>query len=195
MKMILKTLKTTVLSLFMAMLYVACSNEKVDPRIVLDNPTNEEITFIIDADSYTLKAGERQLINLTDGSHSLKVEGKEVSFQKTAEDGGSIINPTKSNYVLWTELYTDTEPNQSILRMMQQEITLDGESYTGPFAVVNDYYIKRGEGTSTLWKWGLDEELPDTYYTESMGSNFQFKLAKIFRASDFKVAIEKVMQE
>lgn len=191
-------MRLPLLSLALGLALTACtgSGEKTDPRIVLDNPTEQALSFSIDDKSYTLAAGERQLIELADGKHSIKVGEVATEIDKAPEDGGSIINPSAATYVIWTELYTDKEPSPMMLSTMQREIELNGQTYAGPFETTSELYIKRNDGSSFgRWKWGLDEEMPESYYTESMGSNFQFKIAKIYRATDFVKAYNKLMAE
>lgn len=185
--------KSFLLAAASAALLWSCATGE-DQRIVLDNPTEEAITFSIDKDSYTLEAGTSRQIELADGTHTLTYNGNSTSFEKAKEDGGSIVNPTNATYIIWSELYTDKTPNKGYYRTFIKEIEIDGETYQGPFAKVGGIYIRRHDGSSFgVWKWGLDEEMPEDYYTDSMGENFQFKISKIYRVKDFKVAFEKAL--
>ena len=163
-----------------------------DKRVVLDNPTRDEITFKIDEQSYTIPAGGRQLIELPDGVHTLLYNGEQTSFEKDAEDGGSIINPTNATYILWGDIYTDKEINEAFYNMQIKQLELDGETYQGILEKLNGVYIRRSNGaTQKVWEWGLDEEMPENYHISSMGENFQLKLYKIYRVDDFSLLLRK----
>lgn len=143
--------------------------------VIIDNPTDQEISFEIDGKNYHLAADSSQKITLKNGEHSLKIDGEEYSFKKEgfALKGGidavfdqgigaakyAILNPTQSLYVLSYEYYGDGEP----------EYPEDQDFDAVYFEVRADY--------------GLDESYPDTI-SLSKGTKGVFK-TKLFRGRDY----------
>lgn len=143
--------------------------------VIIDNPTDQEISFEIDGKNYHLAADSSQKITLKNGEHSLKIDGEEYSFKKKGFtfEGGidavldqgigaakyAILNPTQSLYVLSYEYYGDGEP----------EYPEDQDFDAVYFEVRADY--------------GLDESYPDTI-SLSKGTKGVFK-TKLFRGRDY----------
>ena len=75
----------------------------------IDNPTEEAITFKLDGKDYTLEPKTSQVIKLPKGEHTLEYLGETTKFTKKApkflDTDYSVINPTKSLYVLYNEIY------------------------------------------------------------------------------------------
>ena len=76
---------------------------------VIDNPTEKAITFKLDGKDYTLEPKTSQVIKLSKGEHTLEYLGETTKFTKKApkflDTDYSVINPTKSLYVLYNEIY------------------------------------------------------------------------------------------
>ena len=143
--------------------------------VIVDNPTDQEISFQIDGKTYHLSADSSQKITLKNGEHRLKIDGEEYSFKKKGFtfEGGidavldqgigvakyAILNPTQSMYVLSYEYYGDGDP----------EYPEDQNFDAVYFEVIADY--------------GLDESYPDTI-SLSKGTKGVFK-TKLFRAWEY----------
>ena len=143
--------------------------------VIVDNPTDQEISFQIDGKTYHLPADSSQKITLKNGEHRLKIDGEEYSFKKKGFtfEGGidavldqgigatkyAILNPTQSMYVLSYEYYGDGDP----------EYPEDQDFDAVYFEVRADY--------------GLDESYPDTI-SLSKGTKGTFK-TKLFRAWEY----------
>lgn len=143
--------------------------------VIVDNPTDQEISFQIDGKTYHLSANSSQKITLKNGEHRLKIDGEEYSFKKKGFtfEGGidavldqgigatkyAILNPTQSMYVLSYEYYGDGDP----------EYPEDQDFDAIYFEVRADY--------------GLDESYPDTI-SLSKGTKGTFK-TKLFRAWEY----------
>lgn len=143
--------------------------------VIVDNPTDQKISFQIDGKTYHLSANSLQKITLKNGEHRLKIDGEEYSFKKKGFtfEGGidavldqgigatkyAILNPTQSMYVLSYEYYGDGDP----------EYPEDQNFDAVYFEVIADY--------------GLDESYPDTI-SLSKGTKGVFK-TKLFRAWEY----------
>lgn len=143
--------------------------------VIVDNPTDEEISFQIDGKTYHLSAETSEKITLKNGEHTLKIDGEEYPFKKEgfALKGGvnavldqglgaakyAILNPTQSVYVLSHEYYGDGDP----------EYPEDQDFDAVYFEVRADY--------------GLDESYPDTI-SLSKGTKGAFK-TKLFRGREY----------
>ena len=99
-------MKNIFLSLGLASVLFSCS--KQNNAVVVDNPTDKAISFEVDGKPYKMEPNSTQEIELENGNHTLKTpEGKEINFEKSEWQSGSILNPTNSEYVLYTEAYTE----------------------------------------------------------------------------------------
>lgn len=87
-------------------------------KAIIDNPTDQAITFTLDGKEYSLEPKTSKEIGLKDGAHKLSINGEELTFTKGEEskdqsviDGLfttaalAIVNPTLSDYVLAYQMY------------------------------------------------------------------------------------------
>lgn len=87
-------------------------------KALIDNPTDQAITFTLDGKEYSLEANTSKEIGLKDGDHKLSINGEDFSFTKgeaskdqSVIDGLfttaslAIINPTLSDYMLAYQMY------------------------------------------------------------------------------------------
>ncbi len=150
---------------------------------VIDNPTEEAITFKLDGKDYTLEPKTSQVIKLSKGEHSLEYLGETTKFTKKApkflDTDYSVINPTKSLYVLYNEIYwenlTETEAHE-------KSSTYDCEDDQGkpdkcPRKFLSDAFIQESVD------YGLDEDTPENVDV-AKSTRYTIK-KKLFRKDDF----------
>lgn len=176
------------LSLLGVMLYVSCKSDR--SIVVVDNPTDQAITFVIDATTYTLDPKSNIELSLSIGAHTLtSPSGKRTTFTKQEYEEKSLLNPLEANYVIVTTAYTDSDKERNIfLEQMYRLIELNGRYYYGPLQVINAPYTAR-TASGEPWQYGLDEDFEDRISVNAGGStSINIKKAKIYRAEDFESA-------
>lgn len=184
-----KYLLLSILSLGLA----SCGKDKEE--VVVDNPTSADITFFIDGKEYQLKANSFEELKLNVGNHTLKIpQGEEVSFEYAKGQGGSIINPTNTKYILVAENYSDIPIEQNhMYKLLFKDFAFDGDVYYGPFEAVEGYFIPHTEGKP--WRYGLNEEFPESITVTDNGSKMNLTYKKIFRPAEFKKEYQDLIVE
>lgn len=143
-------------------------------KVIIDNPTDQAITFQLNGKDYTLGAKSNQTVKLPDGEHKITIEGEEFSFTKEnllnqdnavlaalSGDPHAILNPTRSDYVLAHQMYGDW-PDSA----WPEDKFYEGELF---FQVYADY--------------GLNADLP---HTLSLSKRTSYVVqTKIFRIEDY----------
>lgn len=161
--------------------------------IVLDNPTKKAIVCYIDGKPYHVVAGGRSYLQLTNGKHNMVYKGDTTAFVKGRRDGGSILNPTRSTYVL---VGVDFPRKDEVVFVTRcgDPTEIEGEYYAGPYIPLNASYLRKYNGEPEFeWYWGLDEEIPEDIVETRlpfMRDNKDYWVYKIYRYEDFK-QIEK----
>lgn len=159
--------------------------------IVLDNPTKEAISCNVDGIDYTVVAKGRRYLQLSNGEHYMVYDGDTTTFVKEAKDGGSILNPTGSTYVIWG--YQFGGPMYVCILWELQKI--EGEYYSGPYTPLTEPYIKRFNGKPEgKWYWGLDEAVPTdkSIRLPFMKGDKEYWVGKLFRYEDFRRAEQPI---
>ena len=178
-------MKNIFLSLGLASVLFSCS--KQNNAVIVDNPTDKAISFEVDGKPYKMEPNSTQEIELENGNHTLKTpEGEEINFEKSEWQSGSILNPTNSEYVLYTEAYTEIPFEQNrMYKMMFKNVKIDGKTYYAPIEITGGYYIPHRDGAP--WKFGLDEDFTETIDIQNYkeGSTYNLMIAKIYRKKDF----------
>lgn len=146
-------------------------------NIVIDNPTSAEIVVKIDETEYKIPANGSVNAKISYGKHSATLNGENVGEFEHAKQNisslilnffdlkASVINPTKTQYVIVTEVYS----------------TRSGGANTISDPVVRDLYIP------ATWNYGLDEVFPAQVTTSSRrgSSSKDIYKKKIFRVADY----------
>lgn len=163
---------------------------------LIDNPTNENITVSVDDAEYVVPANSGLDVEIEYGRHILKYNGQSITiFVKNSADKRVIVNPTLSNYVIYSQLYvTDDASEEEFNSFYESFIKINGDSIDlkigddttrlfAPIKVYNDLFI---EATENGWDYAINEELPDaaSIFTDT-GKHFQTSKKKIFREKDF----------
>ncbi|MDO4881521.1 MAG: hypothetical protein Q3983_09590 [Capnocytophaga sp.] len=174
----------------------SCGNDK--QTIILDNPTNVAITCAVDGKDYNLEANTFQELEMTEGSHTLKLsDGQEIKFDYTKEQSGSVLNPTNTEYVIVAENYSDIpfEKNHMYQRLFK-EFSFDGEVYYGPFEKIGGYFIAANVKNGEPYHYGLNEPFDENitlYNKDNSKTNITRK--KIYRPKDFKEEYKDLIVE
>lgn len=177
-----------ILSILSVLLYVRCVSDS--SLVVVDNPSDRAITFVVDATTYTLEPKSNMEISLPQGEHTLtNPEGKHITFTRQEYEEKSLLNPLEATYVIVTTAYTDSEKEHNIfLEQMYRLIELNGRYYYGPLQVINAPYMAR-TASGDPWFYGLDEEFEDRISVNAGSStSINIKKAKIYRVEDFERA-------
>lgn len=147
-------------------------------NIIIDNPTNAEITVKIDDTEHKIPALGSLTTAVNYGTHSVSLNGENVGdfehkkdhivmlMLKIADPKFPVLNPTKTQYVIVHEIYTSSADKENTI--------------SDP--VVRDLYIP------ATWNYGLDEAFPTTVSTTSRRgspSNKEIVKNKIFRVADY----------
>lgn len=154
--------------------------------VIADNPTSERISFAVDDQQYTLEANTSMELRLDNGTHTLTTPtGERITFVKGEGEAQSLLNPTRSRYVIVTEAYTDTPRDENIMYTIRfKEIELDGRYFYGAFEVVDDCFIP--SSGDRHWRFGLDEPFPDTLpWDRTDDASVNLMVRKIFRLPAF----------
>ncbi len=157
------------------------------PFVVVDNPSDSTITFVVDATTYTLDPKSSMELALPVGEHTLtSPQGKQSTFTRQEYEEKSLLNPLEASYVIVTTAYTDSEQERNIfLEQMYQLVEVNGRYYYGPLEVINAPYTAR-TSSGHPWEYGLDEDFDDKIRVNAGGStSINIKKAKIYRAEDF----------
>lgn len=151
---------------------------------LIDNPTNENITVSVDDAEYVVPANSGLDVEIEYGRHILKYNGQSITiFVKNSADKRVIVNPTLSNYVIYSQLYvTDDASEEEFNSFYESFIKINGDSIDlkigddttrlfAPIKVYNDLFI---EATENGWDYAINEELPDaaSIFTDT-GKHFQ----------------------
>ncbi len=180
-----KTMKNLFLLLSLVGLFISCSQGQ--KKIYIDNPTNKKISFEIDGKPFTMEAFTIQEVKLEDGNHTLKTpEGKKIRFEKGKEQDGAIINPTNSEYVLYTEAYTEIPFEENRMYQMKfKNVKVDEKTYYAPIELIGGYYI--AHNGNNPWKYGLDEDFEETIDVQNAqkGATYNLMITKIYRKNEF----------
>lgn len=170
------------------LLLISCSSgqQKEDLRPLIDNPTAQSITLFIDDTEYTVPAYASLRVDLSEGSHILKVNGETFEFEQKPYIK-LLINPTNAQYVLFRESYVDTpvEENRTYHAMFKN-LRIGDNNYFIPADVLNGIVIA-SEGNLS-WNFNVDEELPEEISTQTSKSVTSINVIKnkVFRIADFE---------
>lgn len=176
------------LGLLVAVLCTQCLSD--GSLVVVDNPSDRTITFIVDGTTHTLEAKKSMKLPLVSGKHTLTTpSGKRITFTKQEYEEKSLLNPLEETYVLVTVAYTDSDKERNfLLEQMSQLIKLNDRYYYGPLQVINAPYVARTT-SGDPWMYGLDEDFEERIMVNAGNStSINIKRTKIYRAEDFEKA-------
>ncbi|NUF50290.1 hypothetical protein [Gilliamella sp. ESL0250] len=191
----MKKIKYSLL-LVCSLILVGCSEPSSIDRWI-DNPTANEIKVTIDGNELTIPAKSGVNYTFEYGKHTLSYNNDNFNFVvKPAQFGESgLINPTQSNYYLYTVIYSTSEMNneqyEKILRENREinniPAIIDGkeQEIEMPAKLINDVFIEKSQ---YHWDYSYDQPFPKEI-TQELGlkknQSYQERLRKLYRESDF----------
>ena len=110
-------MKKSALVLLLGVLFFASCSSFFKVEVVIDNPSNELLSFYLDDSNYELAGKNHRYIRLVKGEHYLKAEqeGKVIYEGTLSITQPGIINLTQAKYILHRELYlTEQEKYQEL---------------------------------------------------------------------------------
>jgi hypothetical protein len=165
------------------------SSSSIDRMI--DNPTAKEIKVTIDGKELVIPAKSKVNYTFEYGKHTLTYGDQSLNFIAKPSDfnNSGLINPTQSNYYLFTTFYTtanvsDEAYNRLIAsRLNEVPVMINGELHQIelPVKVINDVFIERDQNS---WDYFVDQPYPDEVTLRGKGQ-YQSQRIKLFREDDF----------
>lgn len=143
---------------------------------VIDNPSDNTINMRIDERDFTIAPQQFVRIDLPKGEHTLKFQynGKQVDTVIEIRRSAGLINPTLSDYYVFTRPYGVRENKDSIFK--SRNIAIDNKAYLGNIFKADKMYEED-------FYYNLDQKYPKVFIKNSEKKT---DLSKIFRKEDFK---------
>ncbi|OCG61539.1 hypothetical protein [Gilliamella sp. GillExp13] len=191
----MKKIKYSLL-LICSLILIGCSEPSSIDRWI-DNPTVNEIKVTIDGKELTIPAKSGVNYTFEYGKHTLSYNNDDFNFVvKPAQFGESgFINPTQSNYYLYTLIYSTSEiSDEECEKILKQnrEINkilaiIDGkeQEIKMPAKLINDILIERSD---YHWNYSYDQPFPEEitqYLRLKKNQSYQKRFRKLYRESDF----------
>lgn len=168
-------LQKTFFALLLSLILAGCGG-----NLLLDNPRNVPVEFVLDGSSHSVGPETSQSISLDPGNHSVKVlsNNGEVLADTTFRLGeAGVLHSGASTYVVWRQLYGLQKDRSTLLN--ERWVEFDSIRTYGDFKVYDPawVYIEKS------WDYGLEDPLPDA---QSLYITSDFLIeSKIFRSKDF----------
>lgn len=168
------SIKRVLLFLLLILFIVSCKD-----RYLIDNPTNSNIKVYIDNKEYNIGAKKYLRVKLIRGKHRISsekdgikiLENENFIIPNQTEAQDALINPTKSQYIIYPLLYS----KDSNIKREFKAYDLEGNevlSYYGKPVLTDNLFI-----FDLFGKGNIDKEVKE--YSSSVIQN------KIFRKEDF----------
>ncbi|OCG35129.1 hypothetical protein [Gilliamella sp. Gris1-4] len=201
----MKKIKYSLLLAF-GLTLVSCSEPSSIDRWI-DNPTANEIKVTIDGKELTIPAKSGVNYTFEYGKHTLSYNNDDFNFVvKPAQFGESgFINPTQSNYYLYTVIYSTSEISdeeyEKILKQNREinkiPAIIDGkeQEIEMPAKLINDILIERSD---YHWNYSYDQAFPEEITQDlrlKKNQSYQESFRKLYRESDFIELIKEDEQE
>lgn len=194
------------LLLICSLILIGCSEPSSIDRWI-DNPTANEIKVTIDGKELTIPAKSGVNYTFEYGKHTLSYNNDDFNFVvKPAQFGESgFINPTQSNYYLYTVIYSTSEISdeeyEKILKQNREinkiPAIIDGkeQEIEMPAKLINDILIERSD---YHWNYSYDQAFPEEITQDlrlKKNQSYQERFRKLYRESDFIELIKEDEQE
>lgn len=173
--------KITFILFGISVLLLASCGKLLQKDVIIDNPTENEITVSIDGAEHKVAAFQSVEVKLSSGEHAIgfQQEGKATEQKVNIEKDG-ILNTTGETYVLWKDIYLENQDefDKYVKKLDEKPVTINDYEYVGDLTVygAEDYFVPK------TWNYGLDTEWPSTIQIEN---SYEIK-AKIYRLEDFE---------
>ena len=178
-------MKKSALVLMLGVLFFASCSSFFKVEVVIDNPSNELLSFYLDDSNYELAGKNHRYIRLVKGEHYLKAEqeGKVIYEGTLSITKPGIINLTQAKYVLHRELYlTEQEKYQELAReeLNLKDVDIENKMYQNvDFEIFEEtIFIPK------QWDYDFLEPLP---LEIKSGGDFKI-VSKLYRQEDLEKA-------
>ncbi|KHN54449.1 hypothetical protein [Pectobacterium fontis] len=132
------------------------------------NPTEKNIKFKVDGESYDVLPGAKGIIKLSSGMHKLEnSKGDVFSFMVLDENKGGIINPDNHVYYTLSEVYA-VEGKENKFRPVTYDVTINGHQLEMPARSANASVI---DASTFKCTYQLDEPFPESIKTSNRSSD------------------------
>lgn len=151
--------------------------------IVIDNPTNETISVIIDSKNYTIDKNNFHPIILEKGTHKISCTTSNINneFFEIKDIPYGVINPTKSKYIIYPIVYAESDEIKKDFKPYMIEgkeiYAYGGEPKVTTSLFIEDYTMGN-EGN-------ICNEIPTTKSWNRISTQENAILLRIFRLNDF----------
>ncbi|WP_295841160.1 hypothetical protein [uncultured Apibacter sp.] len=171
----------------------SCSSGPTSVVRVIDNPTANEIVIAIDGKELAIPANSKTKYTFEYGKHNLAYNNESFDFVvKPAKfSGKGFINPTQSNYMLHTIVYSTDNTSEEDYKKFYEEtlhkipIIFNGEEEEVelPVKVVNDIFI---EDEHNKFDYSIDQKMPKEIH-ENIYKNqtYQDSRTKVYREKEY----------
>lgn len=159
---------------------------------IIDNPTAKEIKVIIDGKELVIPAKSKVNYTFEYGKHTLSYGDQSLNFiakPSIFKNAAGLINPTQSNYYLFTAFYTTANvSDETYDKLISSYINSIPVMVNGkqvevelPVKVINNVFIEREQN---FWDYSVDQPYPDKVTLRGKGK-YQSRRIKLFREDDF----------
>lgn len=171
--------------LIISILLFGCETEK-NVEIVVDNPSELDFSFSLKEEAYTVSALSKTTLKLKEGVYFLWIQneiGDTLLNDSIYIFSNGLLNPTKSTYVVWNDLYLENfDEYEQIARSalnIQDSIFINDKEYNDvDFDVYeNQVFIEK------TWDFGVFEDWPEEI---DLYSKSTVKKSKIYRLADLE---------
>jgi len=155
--MIQKSIYTIIITLLLS----ACTN-----KITVDNPTVKEVKVTIGNKTISLLGKSTQDITLKSGQYmvsAINSDGDTLMFEHIDINEEGLLNITKSNYYLWTDLFCEEERFNQYKEKLNLKDTVKIENFEFidiDLVTLNQVFIPK------QWDFSISEDFPDKMEVE-----------------------------
>ena len=143
---------------------------------VIDNPSDKTLNITIDQQQYTIAPQQFVRLELDKGKRKIQynINGKDVDTIIEIRRASGLINPTLTDYYIFTRPYGNRPNKDSIFTA--NNIAIDNKAYLGLISKEQNLYIED-------FYYNLDQDYPSLFLKSGERKT---DLSKIFRKEEFK---------
>jgi hypothetical protein len=161
-------------------------------NIEMDNAGEDDLRVVIDELAYTVSAGDFEQIELTQGTHTITIQGNDGKILDegtfTVVEGG-LLNLAKRTYYIWVDLYGEASLRDEVLS--EEWIEIGNESFFGEFEELpsDKLFVER------KWDFGLHEDFPNDLYGWKITQEKWLIRRKLFREEGLIEAYKNMVKQ
>lgn len=160
--------------------FISCDDPFKRQDFYLSNPSDQEITVLVDDKTYVVAPQGFEVLKLKGGHHELTYNGQKTPFNVFNQNSGGIINPTLAPHYIYSMVYA-TEGNFDKFGSTQREVLIDGVLYEDNIKSTRALFIDNNLYRCTYF---LGEAYPEeqVMYNKNAVGNF---FNKFFTKAEF----------